>query len=67
MFVYLDNNQFLVNTNCPTVVLVKYIKTRLGLAESGMYSFLLCFIHQEDMWIIISTYSVKFSYYQAFI
>ncbi|KAI2656810.1 hypothetical protein H4Q32_020821 [Labeo rohita] len=35
MFVYLDNNQFLVNTNCPTVLLMKYIKVRLGLAESG--------------------------------
>uniref|UniRef100_A0A673K1R0 Chromosome X open reading frame 65 n=1 Tax=Sinocyclocheilus rhinocerous TaxID=307959 RepID=A0A673K1R0_9TELE len=36
MFVYLDNNQFLVNTNCPIVVLMKYIKTRLGLAESEL-------------------------------
>ncbi|XP_073676423.1 uncharacterized protein CXorf65 homolog [Garra rufa] len=31
-----DNNQFLVNTNCPTVLLIKYIKARLGLAESEL-------------------------------
>ncbi|XP_016423420.1 uncharacterized protein CXorf65 homolog isoform X2 [Sinocyclocheilus rhinocerous] len=39
MFIYIkngDNNQFLVNTNCPIVVLMKYIKTRLGLAESEL-------------------------------
>ncbi|XP_026137224.1 uncharacterized protein CXorf65 homolog [Carassius auratus] len=39
MFIYIkhgDNNQFLVNTNCPTVVLTEYIKTRLGLAESEL-------------------------------
>ncbi|KTG35031.1 hypothetical protein cypCar_00003405 [Cyprinus carpio] len=37
MFIYIkhgDNNQFLVNTNCPIVVFMKYIKTRLGFAES---------------------------------
>lgn len=37
MFVYLDNDQFLVNINCPVVVLMQHIKTRLRLAESGMY------------------------------
>ncbi|XP_016301996.1 uncharacterized protein CXorf65 homolog [Sinocyclocheilus anshuiensis] len=39
MFIYIkhgDNNQFLVNTNCPTVVLMECIKTRLGLAESEL-------------------------------
>uniref|UniRef100_A0A8C1K1C2 Uncharacterized protein n=1 Tax=Cyprinus carpio TaxID=7962 RepID=A0A8C1K1C2_CYPCA len=39
MFIYIkhgDNNQFLVNTNCPIVVLMKYIKTRLGFAESEL-------------------------------
>ncbi|XP_059378304.1 uncharacterized protein CXorf65 homolog [Carassius carassius] len=39
MFIYIkhgNNNQFLVNTNCPIVVLMKYIKTRLGLAESEL-------------------------------
>ncbi|XP_050984333.1 uncharacterized protein CXorf65 homolog [Labeo rohita] len=39
MFIYIkhgDNNQFLVNTNCPTVLLMKYIKVRLGLAESEL-------------------------------
>ncbi|XP_043112396.1 uncharacterized protein CXorf65 homolog [Puntigrus tetrazona] len=39
MFIYIkhgDNNQFLVNTSCPTVVLMEYIKTRLGLAESEL-------------------------------
>ncbi|XP_016101217.1 uncharacterized protein CXorf65 homolog [Sinocyclocheilus grahami] len=48
MFIYIkhgDNNQFLVNTNCPIVVLMKYMKTRLGLAESGMYSSLEGILH----------------------
>lgn len=45
MFVYLDNDQFLVNTNCPVVVLMQHIKTRLQLAESGMYISLYAFSH----------------------
>lgn len=51
MFVYLDNNQFLVNTNCPTVVLMEYIKTRLGLAESGKYSFLKGIFHTSGGYV----------------
>lgn len=45
MFVFLDNDQFLVNPNCPVVVLMQHIKTRLQLAESGMYSSLYAFSH----------------------
>ncbi|XP_052006339.1 uncharacterized protein CXorf65 homolog isoform X2 [Xyrauchen texanus] len=39
MFVYIkhgDNEQFFVNTNCSVVYLLKYIRTRLGLAESDL-------------------------------
>ncbi|XP_051505934.1 uncharacterized protein CXorf65 homolog [Myxocyprinus asiaticus] len=39
MFVYIkhgDNEQFFVNTNCPVVYLMEYIRTRLGLAESDL-------------------------------
>ncbi|KAK9963060.1 hypothetical protein ABG768_006282 [Culter alburnus] len=39
MFIYIkhgDNDQFLVNTNCPVIVLMQHIKTRLRLAESEL-------------------------------
>ncbi|XP_051716088.1 uncharacterized protein CXorf65 homolog [Ctenopharyngodon idella] len=39
MFIYIkhgDNDQFLVNPNCPVVVLMQHIKTRLQLAESEL-------------------------------
>jgi len=45
ILVYLDNDQFMVNTNCTVVVLMQYMKTRLQLAESGMSSSLHAFSH----------------------
>ncbi|XP_073778112.1 uncharacterized protein CXorf65 homolog isoform X2 [Danio rerio] len=39
MFIYIrhgDNEQFLLNSNCPVVILVQYLKRMFGLAESGM-------------------------------
>ncbi|XP_067312696.1 uncharacterized protein CXorf65 homolog [Pseudorasbora parva] len=39
MIIYIkhgDNDQFMVNGNCPVVVLMQYIKTRVGLAESEL-------------------------------
>lgn len=47
MFVYLDNEEFLVNNDCPVVVLMQYIKTRLQLAESGTALSMLSLIHQD--------------------
>ncbi|XP_042558726.1 uncharacterized protein CXorf65 homolog [Clupea harengus] len=38
MFVYIkhgDSEQFLTNTNCPIMLLLHYIRAKLGLPESG--------------------------------
>ncbi|XP_073778109.1 uncharacterized protein CXorf65 homolog isoform X1 [Danio rerio] len=39
MFIYIrhgDNEQFLLNSNCPVVILVQYLKRMFGLAESEL-------------------------------
>ncbi|XP_030621427.1 uncharacterized protein CXorf65 homolog [Chanos chanos] len=39
MFIYIkhaDNEQFLVNTDCPIILLLQYLRTKLGLAETEL-------------------------------